>query len=114
MLSFPTHFDTYSKETFRDEDLIKQEYHRMFRVIEAQLFLNKFASNRSRMLRPDGSWIKPPPEYPCIQTNDCDNNLEDFISMNNNQSEMGFVMNLKELNVRFSKSIDGLKNDQML
>ncbi len=27
-----------------------------------------FASDRSHMKKEDGTWIAPPPSYPCIQT----------------------------------------------
>jgi len=66
------------------------------------------------MKRPDGSWIKPPPEYPCIKTNDCGNNLEGFISMDVNKFDTGIVVNLKELNSRFGKLTDAESDDQML
>ena len=41
---------------------------RMFRVIPANVFLDTFASDRSHMLDAEGKWLKPPPSYPCIQT----------------------------------------------
>ncbi|KAI4468031.1 hypothetical protein MML48_2g00017655 [Holotrichia oblita] len=41
---------------------------RYFRVIPAAEFLKEFASDRRHMKRPDGSWIKPPPNYPPIST----------------------------------------------
>jgi hypothetical protein len=41
---------------------------RYFRVIPASVFLQHFASDRRHMKRADGSWIKPPPDYPPITT----------------------------------------------
>jgi hypothetical protein len=41
---------------------------RYFRVVPASLFLQHFASDRRHMKRADGSWIKPPPDYPPIST----------------------------------------------
>lgn len=41
---------------------------RFFRVIPAETYLAEFASDRRHMRRPDGTWIKPPPSYPPIQT----------------------------------------------
>jgi len=41
---------------------------RYFRVIPASVFLQHFASDRRHMKRADGSWIKPPPDYPPIST----------------------------------------------
>lgn len=39
---------------------------RRFRVVPAAELLACFASDRSHMLRPDGSWSAPPPPYPPI------------------------------------------------
>lgn len=43
-------------------------FSRYFRVIPANEFLTEFASDRRHMKRPDGTWIKPPPNYPAIST----------------------------------------------
>ncbi|KAL3219563.1 hypothetical protein MRX96_030321 [Rhipicephalus microplus] len=80
-LNFPEEFDVYVREAFRPHAAINPEFVQMFRVISAAEFLDKFASDRSRMRTSDGSWLKPPPPYPCIQTNSCDNNIDDFISV---------------------------------
>ena len=40
---------------------------RFFRVVPAPTFLAKFSSDRRHMKKPDGSWMKPPPNYPIIQ-----------------------------------------------
>ena len=65
-LPFPTYFHKYVTETFRTDAILNPEYHRFFRVIPATLFLQTFASDRRHMKKPDGSWMKPPPPYPCI------------------------------------------------
>lgn len=41
---------------------------RKFRVVPADSFLLNFASDRSHMRNPDGSWKMPPPLYPPIHT----------------------------------------------
>lgn len=41
---------------------------RFFRVIPAEQYLAEFSSDRRHMRRPDGTWIKPPPPYPPIQS----------------------------------------------
>lgn len=46
----------------------KENHFRYFRVIPASEFLKDFASDRRHMKRPDGTWIKPPPNYPPIST----------------------------------------------
>ncbi|XP_017484580.1 PREDICTED: protein N-terminal glutamine amidohydrolase isoform X3 [Rhagoletis zephyria] len=43
-------------------------FHKYFRVIPAETYLSEFSSDRRHMRRPDGSWIKPPPSYPPIQS----------------------------------------------
>jgi hypothetical protein len=49
---------------------------RRYRIVAAGAFLQRFASDRSHMRRPDGSWMSPPPRYPCIVAHDgCTNNL---------------------------------------
>ena len=65
-LPFPTYFHKYVTETFRTDAILNPEYHRFFRVIPAQEFLQTFASDRRHMKKPDGAWMKPPPPYPCI------------------------------------------------
>lgn len=40
---------------------------RLFRVIPARTFLDSFASDRSHMMRADGSWVAAPPAYPAIR-----------------------------------------------
>lgn len=40
--------------------------HRMYRLVPAASLLQHFASDRSHMRRPDGSWCAEPPPYPCI------------------------------------------------
>ena len=65
-LPFPTYFHKYVTETFRTDAILNPEYHRFFRVVPAPLFLQNFASDRRHMKKPDGSWMKPPPPYPCI------------------------------------------------
>uniref|UniRef100_A0A1B0ES12 Protein N-terminal glutamine amidohydrolase n=1 Tax=Glossina morsitans morsitans TaxID=37546 RepID=A0A1B0ES12_GLOMM len=65
-LPFPTYFHKYVTETFRSDLALRPEHHR---VISAETYLMEFSSDRRHMRRPDGSWIKPPPSYPPIQSN---------------------------------------------
>lgn len=50
------------------EILFKHIFDRFFRVISAEQYLTEFSSDRRHMRRPDGTWIKPPPPYPPIQS----------------------------------------------
>ena len=62
-----------------------------------------FASDRRHMLKEDGSWLKPPPSYPCITAPHTTHNLEEFISMDtvDSESERGPVLSLTEFVKKF-------------
>uniref|UniRef100_A0A3Q2R378 Protein N-terminal glutamine amidohydrolase n=1 Tax=Fundulus heteroclitus TaxID=8078 RepID=A0A3Q2R378_FUNHE len=81
-LSFPCSLRLYGAMAFRSDRHIRPEYHRKLRVIPAESFMLNFASDRSHMRNPDGTWKMPPPPYPALQTAECQMNLDDFISMN--------------------------------
>nr|XP_019961913.1 PREDICTED: protein N-terminal glutamine amidohydrolase isoform X1 [Paralichthys olivaceus] len=80
-LSFPCSLKLYGAKALRSDRSIRPEYHRKLRVVPADSFLLKFASDRSHMKAPDGSWKMPPPPYPPIHTAESHMNLDDFISM---------------------------------
>ncbi|GFT82769.1 protein N-terminal glutamine amidohydrolase [Nephila pilipes] len=100
VLPFPVPLEKYAPLTFQIETHIQPIYHRYFRVIPAELFLRTFASDRSRMKNPDGSWIKEPPPYPCLSTPNSTNNIDDFISMEPTIA-IGEVLNLKQFLEKF-------------
>lgn len=102
-LGFPEAFDCYVRDAFKPHYPINPEFERLFRVVGAAEFLDTFASDRSRMKRADGSWIKPPPPYPCIQTNSSDNNIEDFISVDDSVG-VGKVYTLEQFVQKFSSA----------
>jgi len=103
-LPFPCEFSEYSSNTFKDEQSLKLNFQRSFRVIEAHTFLQQFASDRLHMKNANsGEWLKPPPSYPCIQTPESTNNLQDFISMDSKVG-VGQVFNLENFNRRFTHS----------
>uniref|UniRef100_A0A3P8TNN6 Protein N-terminal glutamine amidohydrolase n=1 Tax=Amphiprion percula TaxID=161767 RepID=A0A3P8TNN6_AMPPE len=80
-LPFPCSLKLYGAEAFRSDCHIRPEYHRKLRVVPADIFLLNFASDRSHMKNPDGTWKMPPPLYPPIHTAESHMNLDDFISM---------------------------------
>lgn len=54
----------------------------MYRLVPAASLLQDFASDRSHMRRPDGSWSAQPPPYPCITATDSTHmNLGRFTDM---------------------------------
>ncbi|KAK7791700.1 hypothetical protein R5R35_008714 [Gryllus longicercus] len=99
-LPFPTHFHKYVTETFRTDHILKSDYFRYFRVFPASVYLQHFSSDRRHMKRPDGSWIKPPPDYLPITTSASPHNLEEFINMDPTKGH-GEVMNLTQLVRKF-------------
>lgn len=79
-LPFPCDIKLYLERGLRSDHQIVPKYHRKLRVIPASEFLDNFSSDRSHMRKSDGSWIKPPPNYPPICPQGI-NNLDHFIQM---------------------------------
>lgn len=100
-LAFPTQFNDYFDLALRDNSLLLPKYHRMYRVISSGHFLDTFASDRSHMIRKDGSWSMPPPQYDCIRTEECAHNLDRFISMENDDPMFGEVLDSEQFKNRF-------------
>lgn len=76
----------------------------LFKIIDANDYLETFSSDRTRMMDNKGQFIKPPPNYPCIQTLSSKNNLNEFISMNKSQCNPKHkIYNLDQLKKLFTK-----------
>ncbi|XP_028761551.1 protein N-terminal glutamine amidohydrolase isoform X2 [Neltuma alba] len=60
-LLFPSPLASYVLETIRPSFQLFPDYHRLFRVVHAPVFLRCFASDRRHMKDPDGKWIAEPP-----------------------------------------------------
>nr|XP_033785766.1 protein N-terminal glutamine amidohydrolase isoform X4 [Geotrypetes seraphini] len=101
LLPFPCPFDTYVEKAFKSDSDIHPEFRRKLRVMQGDLYLKTFASDRSHMKYTNGKWRKPPPPYPCIETSDSKMNLDDFISMNG-EVGWGTVYSLPDFVQRFS------------
>ncbi|KAJ3814832.1 N-terminal glutamine amidase-domain-containing protein [Lentinula lateritia] len=86
-LGIPVTFHTYLLQTFSVNVL--DELQSYFRVVSANVFLDRFASDRSHMLAPTSGnlegpiYLKPVPPYPSIRGAHCTNahNIMDFVSM---------------------------------
>lgn len=102
LLPFPYSFRKYTSQTFKSDLLLLPRYHRKFRVVSAQMYLDTFASDRTHMIR-DGRYLMEPPSYPCIQTSDCSNNLQQFISMDQ-AIGVGEVLTLPEFQRKFCEA----------
>uniref|UniRef100_A0A0A9Z8C0 Protein N-terminal glutamine amidohydrolase n=1 Tax=Lygus hesperus TaxID=30085 RepID=A0A0A9Z8C0_LYGHE len=99
VLPFVFPLKDYYDLAIQDESQMIDSFKRKFRVIKATEYFEKFASDRSHMLRIDDSGVQvyasPPPSYPPIETKDSKNNIQDFISMNSSAG-CGQVLNLVE------------------
>ncbi|CAN8002062.1 unnamed protein product [Ixodes hexagonus] len=101
-LNFPEDFATYVEHAFHPRASLTPELAPMFRVVSAAQFLDTFASDRSRMRASDGSWLKPPPHYPCISTASSTDNLDEFVSVDEAVG-VGKVYTLEQFVRRFSE-----------
>jgi protein N-terminal glutamine amidohydrolase len=79
-LEFPERLERYLLATFPIDELIDPRLRPRFRVVGADTFRAKFASDRSHMLV-RGKYRAPPPEWPCIRTDTETMNLDRFIDM---------------------------------
>lgn len=103
VLEFPCIFDEYTAMAIKSDDNLNPQYYRKFRVINAKSFLLNFSSDRSHMMKENGSWMMPPPLYPCIQSPNTANNLELYISMNDDSDLYGRVINVSDFSNKVSK-----------
>uniref|UniRef100_H2YYH5 Protein N-terminal glutamine amidohydrolase n=1 Tax=Ciona savignyi TaxID=51511 RepID=H2YYH5_CIOSA len=95
-LPFPCDMTKYCELSFCPHISLKEEYKQCFKVVAGLQFLDKFASDRSHMKTEDGIWMSPPPDYPCISTNSCRMNLDDFISMDVDCNTCGTIFSLAQ------------------
>jgi hypothetical protein len=62
-LGLPLAAEDYLAATFADQRLVPPRWRARFRVMYAGDYARTLASDRSHMRRPDGSWLRPPPEW---------------------------------------------------
>ena len=80
-LPFPSLLSVYIKNALKSDSDLIEKYHRFLKVIPAKDYLNHFASDRSHMKLADGQWLATPPSYPCISTENCKMNLNEYLNM---------------------------------
>jgi hypothetical protein len=98
-LSMPCAAAEYLRKSFRPE--AGEDLGPRFRIVEAGLFAQSFASDRSHMRTPEGSYVKAPPPWPPIGAPGAAPNLLSFIDM-----EAPFVGDVVELGALFSRIAD--------
>lgn len=64
-LDFPCPAIDYLARTFPADTPV--EFRPLFRIISAEAYLAGFSSDRRHMRKEDGSWLKPPPAWPCLR-----------------------------------------------
>jgi hypothetical protein len=110
-LSFPVTIDEYLIGTFGYLDKHYRSrlshfpysiqetkvYTPLFKLIDADLYLETFASNRVHMLDKNGAYRSPPPPWPKIHP-ERGNNVSTFIDMND--QEYGEVVDIQEFTRR--------------
>ena len=83
-LSFKSLATDYYQQCLLPAANFRPQFSPIFRIIRAEDYLLHFASDRSHMIKADGSYSSSPPTYPAIRTSQSTMNLHDFISMENN------------------------------
>lgn len=82
LLAFPCSLIEYTRRAFCPETALHPEFMRRFRAVPLPLYGQFFASDRSHMVKEDGSWSAPPPEHPCfVGDGGCKTNLEVYTDM---------------------------------
>jgi hypothetical protein len=100
LLGIPLRLSDYLDGSFHPE--MPECHQPCFRIVQSDLFVEVFASDRSHMLRPDGSYSKPPPSWPLIGKPGTASNLMRFTDMT--ETFIGEVLSLNELRRRFAAS----------
>lgn len=94
-LPFPCDAQQYLDATFAHVGKVSPDTDPIFRLIDRDIFVSEFASDRSHMLDSLGHWMQPPPAWPVIHTQRATNNLQKFIDMHD--TTFGAIYNLPQL-----------------
>jgi protein N-terminal glutamine amidohydrolase len=98
LLLTPISIAQYIRFTFGYPISIPEEFLPLFRVIDADEFVDVFSSDRSHMLTADGHWQVEPPPWPAIIRSG-KSNLMELIDMQ--KQSVGTVMDLTEFKAYF-------------
>ena len=91
LLSFPCGISRYLTQSFLKNTF--EKYLPKFRLIDADDFIDVFASDRRHMLDDNGIPIHPPPPWPAIHP-ERGSNIYDFINME--RRGLGKILNLEQ------------------
>lgn len=103
LLSFPCPAKEYFISTFTENPIENQTCESVFRLVEARDFLKNFASDRSHMMV-GGQFLKDPPNYCPIKTENDSHILDKYLSTNTD-ANFGKLLSFKEM-----KSFISLEN----
>jgi len=96
-LGMPVPARDYLQQSFHEA--VPAPYLPVFRLVEAEVFLETFASDRAHMLDDEGRYRQPPPPWPPIGSSP--SNLMRFVDME--QPFLGEVLTLAELVARVAQ-----------
>ncbi len=96
-LDFPMPLSKYLQQTFQLPQ--HSPYAPLFRLIEAELFLSHFSSDRSHMLDEKGNYLQPPPAWSPPRATPIPSNLMKFIDFR--APFIGEIFDLTQLKKRF-------------
>ncbi|GMH34480.1 hypothetical protein BSKO_02314 [Bryopsis sp. KO-2023] len=116
-LEFPCPIDTYAAEALAPFPFAEFDpsFKRFFRVVEGAVYKDAFASDRTHMIREDGSFASPPPEYPCIVAKDLQTmTLPQFWDMSKANNGLGMIMDESSFISRFILHGKSVQQDQPL
>ncbi|MGB9179347.1 MAG: hypothetical protein WCB68_08880 [Pyrinomonadaceae bacterium] len=99
LIDMPVEIDNYVNRTFLRNNIIPNRFAPQFRIIEADEYIARFSSDRFHMRKKDGSWLAPPPPWPCITRNG-GISLFEYIDMKDNS--IGNIMSLAEFLKNFA------------
>lgn len=80
-LAFPTPLSSYLTHAFPSADQWPPVHRPMFRVVEADEVIHRFASDRRHMRTEAGGWQSPPPPWPPIQGSGAPHDLERWLAL---------------------------------
>ena len=81
-LPCPSNANEYAQRSILPSAPLEDKWRIQFRMIEHQVYLEHFSSDRSHMKDPQsGTWIREPPTWDCIQSSSSPHNLHQLIDM---------------------------------